>query len=1106
MKPTRSFSSLFRHCRWIATALLALACSWSAMGQGVTITSVRRDIYHTTPPANGTAYNTGEEVYIVLVLSDNIVSVEGTPRLRLTNLRAGQTEKYSYATYYDFFENGLIFKYVVEAGDFTDDLDVDQFVRVGTTIMVEGGRQVDYSTAASLMYATPLSDSADIAFRTIGFRGVPDPQAMTLTVQETESGVIPVTRGNTGNNEVAFTITTVPDSVIGNNFTLTPNPFAIPIDTINADLTLTGVRAQSGIVLRLHPTAYGAETGGDLLVTVNVTAGPAPTFYVESVPHGLIEGDPVATAAYVHLSRPHTAPLTITLHNSNPAGLQIVGSQSVTFPIGETAREFQVRALDGGTTVAEGSTATVSGEAPPASGYVPGGEGVFSLLNKDPVLLSPRGDADSPWVPTPGGEGFPYTFSWSGTDVPADMDKLQARVAFGDGQVTPWMDGADGYVNHTYTMPGKYTVTITMRDQDGGFAYVSGELEILPAVQVQINEYKYSSPPYPGPGNSYHSLRGLGRGTIDDNENLTTRTPLQGDYNWLIKYQPTLPAVTMIAAPETFDIDGVEYDSFFHVWIGDGFYGDMLTPFAPSTALLELGGANRQIGGVFSREFYPEDNYGDIDNDELPDAWEQLWGINFEAPNRMDNPDGDRLPRGANVNLDYPAEGNNYAPDGADFGHVLEIRGLDPGLNAPDSEPTAIIDEPGAPLMTAGWPGTDPTVPDTDGDGLDDGYEYYFWMNATVRGITGERYDPSRVIEGTIIDSATIANDFNPLIQGADDDDTDGDGLSNLEEYALGTNPIHWDTDGDGMNDGWEVTNGLDPFEDDASGNPDGDWMARDGDLRHWQVYDANGYDPRVAWTHDYYWRNRASRRAPTTVEFTNYEEHYLGRLCIEEGIMGAVPPVGSGVMTNPTSADSDDDQMPDGWELYVARDPVTQMVVIWPVSSDNFIADSALDAAFDQETDDDGLTVRQEFHAIETCEVYGFDNVNARWWNKFWPTDPWNPDTDGDGLMDGDENWAGFQYDSGYTEYIRGCRPGGMLNPCCVDTDMDYIPDAFEYIFAGEISGGEIVGGMDGTYFDSKSGPDAITGEERDFDYDGDGLENYQEYWMNAVYHFQYD
>ena len=176
MKPTRSFSSLFRHCRWIATALLALACSWSAMGQGVTITSVRRDIYHTTPPANGTAYNTGEEVYIVLVLSDNIVSVEGTPRLRLTNLRAGQTEKYSYATYYDFFENGLIFKYVVEAGDFTDDLDVDQFERVGTTIMVEGGRKVDYSTAASLMNATPLSDSADIAFRTIGFRGVPDPR------------------------------------------------------------------------------------------------------------------------------------------------------------------------------------------------------------------------------------------------------------------------------------------------------------------------------------------------------------------------------------------------------------------------------------------------------------------------------------------------------------------------------------------------------------------------------------------------------------------------------------------------------------------------------------------------------------------------------------------------------------------------------------------------------------------------------------------------------------------------------------------------------------------------------------------------------------------
>jgi len=63
---------------------------------------------------------------------------------------------------------------------------------------------------------------------------------------------------------------------------------------------------------------------------------------------------------------------------------------------------------------------------------------------------------------------------------------------------------------------------------------------------------------------------------------------------------------------------------------------------------------------------------------------------------------------------------------------------------------------------------------------------------------------------------------FGNLDQGPYDD-PDNDGLTNLEEFQLGTNPNNPDTDNDEMPDGWEVDNGLDPFQDDADGDLDND-------------------------------------------------------------------------------------------------------------------------------------------------------------------------------------------------------------------------------------------------------------------------------------------
>ena len=78
--------------------------------------------------------------------------------------------------------------------------------------------------------------------------------------------------------------------------------------------------------------------------------------------------------------------------------------------------------------------------------------------------------------------------------------------------------------------------------------------------------------------------------------------------------------------------------------------------------------------------------------------------------------------------------------------------------------------------------------------------------------------------------------------------DSDGDGLSDEEEKAIGTDPLNPDTDGDGLGDGLERAAGLDPFTDDVSGiiqcNP---FLDDDADLLNECEERVIGTDPCVA-------------------------------------------------------------------------------------------------------------------------------------------------------------------------------------------------------------------------------------------------------------------
>jgi hypothetical protein len=110
---------------------------------------------------------------------------------------------------------------------------------------------------------------------------------------------------------------------------------------------------------------------------------------------------------------------------------------------------------------------------------------------------------------------------------------------------------------------------------------------------------------------------------------------------------------------------------------------------------------------------------------------------------------------------------------------------------------------------------TDPGNPDTDGDGMPDGWEVQYGLNPLAD-------DANDDADGDgVANLQEYLHHTNPQNQ-----DTDGDGLDDGAEVSGGTNPLRQDTDGDGMQDGWEVAHGLNPLLNDAHADADADGLS----------------------------------------------------------------------------------------------------------------------------------------------------------------------------------------------------------------------------------------------------------------------------------------
>ena len=375
----------------------------------------------------------------------------------------------------------------------------------------------------------------------------------------------------------------------------------------------------------------------------------------------------------------------------------------------------------------------------------------------------------------------------------------------------------------------------------------------------------------------------------------------------------------------------------------------------------------------------------DSDGDGLSDSDENFYGTNPLS----DDSDSDGLKDGEEI-LVYDTNATNSDTDGDGLKDGEEVHTYDTNATNPDTDGDCLLDS----FEILNYE-TNATNSDTDGDNVKDGIEIYSYgvdVNKTCLSspeTIESGFNPSPAISNPPQGNISMINALNPN----NHKDSDGDGLSDLDEIIYGTNPLSDDTDGDGLKDGEEIHT----YETNATNSDTDNDGLTDGEEVH--TYDSNATSP-----------DTDKDGLTDGEEVYTYETNLTNSDTDKDGLTD-----GEEILTydtNATNPDMDNDGLTDGEEINTYETN--------PKTSD---------------TDKDGLTDGEEV--------------------THYHTDPTNEDSDGDGLKDGEEltNFAELtdplKQDSdndGLIDSIEVRRDD--LNATNPDTDGDCLLDSYELNF----------------------------------------------------------